>query len=113
MDSQAEGGEVVCDRISSIPQKAVVIREEGKVIYIPEISGSLELFFDKVVEPIEVAIGEELTSEVANRQTMPTLTGSQQIITGEIFDDGFLLIAVVDDGIYQPQRIPTLDFAAE
>lgn len=44
----------------------MVVAEKGEVIDIANIFSELELFFDEMVEAIQVDIGKELTGEIAN-----------------------------------------------
>lgn len=66
-----------------------------------------------MVEAIEIDIGEALAGEITDWESSAAFEGCEQGIAGEVDDDGFLLVAAVDNGVNQPQGIRAFDFTAQ
>ena len=69
--------------------------------------------FDKVVEAVEIDIGEELAGEVADGQALAAGCGREQIVAGEIVQHWRLGIAGVDNLSHEPAGTPVADRSAE
>jgi hypothetical protein len=54
-------------------EKVSVITKESKIIDVPDIVRSLEIFLDKMVKIIEIAITEKLARLIANRESLSSL----------------------------------------
>ncbi len=104
---------VAFNRHPRIQKLLPVIAEKGEIIDVAEVFAGFEFFFNEVVKAAEVDIGEELASEVANGQAFAVLERGEQVITGEVFEAGVLLIAVVDDEVDEPEGVGAFDFAAD
>ena len=63
----------------------------------------------KVVQGVEIHVGEELTRLVPNRDTPTSFAGSEQIIAWEPLQNWLLPVAVVDDQVNQPKNIWVFD----
>ena len=50
-------------------EKIAIMGKAHAIIHIPEVAFDTKLFFDEMVKGIEVYIGEELGSEIANRES--------------------------------------------
>ncbi len=84
------GFEIGFDRFSIAVEFVAIVAEEGEVIDVADVAFGLELFEDVVVKAAEVEVGEELASEVADRDS------------GGAWRIRIYLRAVVDDAIDQP-----------
>ena len=71
----------------------------------------MEFFFIKMIESVEVDIGKELAGEITVGESSATHGWGNQSIAREIVDDGFLLIAAVDNGLDQPEGVSTFELA--
>jgi hypothetical protein len=83
------------------------IREQREIINIPQVSLASEGILDEMIKRTQVEVGEELTRQVAYRQSPATRNRRQEVVTGEVVTDEFLVIAAVDDW-EQTTRKPTL-----
>lgn len=99
VNAKSKRGQVGFDRCSSLSKKSSIVREQCKVIDIAEIILGLKLLLNKVVKAVEIAISKELTGEVADRESVGAIDGSQQVIARKIGQDRFLGVTVVNDGI--------------
>ena len=90
-----------------------VVMKERKIIDMSDIAFDPEDFLAKVVESVEVQVGEKLAGEVADRQATPTLQGREKIITREMQIDRLLLVGAVNDSICQSQCPPASNAAAQ
>ena len=56
-----------------------------------------------MIEWIEIEIGEILARQIADGQAFSSFDRRQQCVTREIVQHKFLLVAIVDDGVNEPQ----------
>ena len=66
-----------------------------------------------MIEPVQIDIGEELTGEVADRDTAPALQGSEQVIARKIQVDRFLGIGRINDAVNEVQGLVAGDPPAD
>ena len=60
MNFEAKPNQIGFDRQSGFCKKGVMIAEHSKVIDVAEILIGFEMFFDKVIKPVEINIGKKL-----------------------------------------------------
>ncbi|MFY9270867.1 MAG: hypothetical protein WAO55_14080 [Candidatus Manganitrophaceae bacterium] len=63
-----------------------------------------------MVKITQINIGEELAGEVSNRDSSSPLERLEEIVLLKIIEDLVLRIAVVDNGLNQPEGVRTFDF---
>jgi hypothetical protein len=79
------------------------IREQGKIVHVPEVRGAAEMLFDEVVERSEIEIRKELARQIAYREPFAAREGRQKVIPAKVVTDMLLLVAGVDDSVDEPQ----------
>ncbi len=72
-----------------------------KIVYITDIVATLQVFFDKMVEPVEMDIREKLARQVTDRDAAVSMERGQQIIAFKVFTHRLLRVAPVDNQIHQ------------
>jgi hypothetical protein len=65
-------------------QLALGIREEAEIIHVADIAGTAEFFLYKVVDRIEVDVGEELARQVSDREAAAAFEGREELVAGEV-----------------------------
>lgn len=111
MDGQAQGCKIRFNPVAGFCQLAFVIAKQGEVVHVSEVVIATKLFFHKMIEGVEVDVGQKLAGQIADGKSFGSLYRGQQVIAGEIVENGFLRVAAVNDGIDQPQGIGAFNFA--
>src|SRR5271157_3658787 len=96
MDSEPQGLQKMLDLPFDLVQPPFVVGEDQEVIDVADVAQS-EAVGDKVIERVEVDVGEELARLVAQRQTPTPLDGCEQVVAREPHQHRVLRVAVVDD----------------
>ncbi len=96
-----------------LPQLLLAVGEQNTIIHISDVAFAVEHLLDVVIEKTEVVVGKPLAGEVPNRQTPSSFVRGKEGIAGEIVEVFNLRIAVVDDGIDQPEGIGTGNFTPD
>lgn len=86
-------------------QLGFVIAEKHKVIDISKIRQTMQHFLDKMIQGAQIVVGKILACQVSDRQAFAPLQRREQIIAGKVIQHFHLFIAVIDDGINQPQYL--------
>ena len=77
--------------------------EEHEVIHVAQI-GCPQYFGHEVIETIEIKVGEELASQVADRQTATAPEGCKEVVAVEVEIDRLLRVGSINNHIEQCQR---------
>ena len=101
----------VPDLFSHVGQVPLVVGEHQKIIDVADIALDPQPVLDEVIERVEVDVGEELAGLVADGDAPPPFAGREQVVAGELVQDFFLRVAVVDDLADQPQHVRVFDLA--
>jgi len=70
--------------VTYFPKEGFVVLQNHKIVYITDIATTVQRLFDKVVERVEIEIGEELAGLVAERQSASPFGGREEVIAGKI-----------------------------
>ena len=108
---QPQANQKVPDLFSHVGQVLLVVGEHQKVIDVADVALDPQPVLDEVIERVEVDVGEELAGLVADGDASPPFAGREQVVAGEIVQDFFLRVAVVDDLADQPQHVRVFDLA--
>jgi len=84
-------------------QLGFVIAEKRKIIDVPKIRRASQRFLYEAIQRTQVIVGKILTRQVSDRQAFAALQWHEQIVTWEVINYFNLFVAVIDDGIDQPQ----------
>src|SRR5262249_52382783 len=110
---QAQAGEVGSHGLFDLPESTFVIAKDDEIVAVADVGMTAQRLFGKVVEAVEIDIGEELAGEVPNGQALTAACGREQIVAGEIVQYLWLGIAGIDDLPHEPAGTPVADRSAE
>lgn len=96
--------------VSDLPKLFFAVFENSQVVHITDIASALQHLFNEMVKVVQIDIGEKLAGEVSDRDSSPPLVRLEKIIPLKIIEDLLLRIAVVDNGLHQPERVRAFDF---
>jgi hypothetical protein len=82
------------------------------IINVTDVALDAQAVLDKVIERVEVDVGEELAGLIADGDAASPLAGRKKVVAGEARQEFFLRIAVVDDLTDQPQHVRVFDLAS-
>ena len=96
----------------SVHKKIPIMVEQNKVIYVTHIAHGLHLVLTEFVQCIQVHIGEELTTEIANGQPKVFICIKQALVLRDqikqrrpTIDDGVTYRVMEQDLFGKPQRV--------
>jgi hypothetical protein len=113
MKLQPHAGEKIPAALARFREAFLVVGENHEVIHVAKIRRRAQHFLDKMIEPVQVHIGEKLARLISQRQPAPAFRQRPQIIPREERQRRLLRVAVVNDPLDQPQRVGVLDFSAQ
>jgi hypothetical protein len=83
MQRQPEAGELFPNLRFPLPEQALVVSEEQKVIDVRHVGATSQPPLDVLVQLVEIDVGSELADEVADRKAARALDG-EQVVAGEV-----------------------------
>src|SRR5262245_48946365 len=92
--------EIVLDPRLPVFEHGGVIVEQREVVYVAHI-GRPQYFGCKMVEAIEIEIGEELARQVSDRQAAAALEGGEKVVAIEVKLDRLLPVRGIGDQVHQ------------
>jgi hypothetical protein len=98
--------EPINDGRPPLAQLGLVVREKQEIIHVTQVPATAQLLLDPVIKRGEVDAAEPLAGQVADRQPHTSRRGLREVVPGKERTDRLLRVAVVDDPVHQPQRIP-------
>ena len=84
MNAQPDFGELLLDGRSPGVQFRLVVGQQQRVIHVTQISRRPQFLPNEMVEFVQIEIRQELAGEVADRDTVASLRGREQIVPREI-----------------------------
>jgi hypothetical protein len=83
MHRQPEAGKLFPNLRFPLPEQALVVSEEQKVIDVRHVGATSQPPLDVLVQLVEIDVGSELADEVADRKAARALDG-EQVVAGEV-----------------------------
>ena len=100
---QSSTHEITLDPQSPLGQYSGVIIEQREVVDVAQVRRPQHLGH-KVIETIEIKVGEELAGQVTDRQAAAALEWHKEVVAVEIEVDRLLRVGGIDDQVEQRQR---------
>ena len=110
---QSEFLQKLFDCFFPLPQLSLAVGKQDIIIDVAHVTFATQHLFNVVIEKAEVVVGKKLAGQVTDRQPFSPFMRSKEGVARKIVDMLSLNVAVVDDGVDQPQGISAPYFSAK
>jgi hypothetical protein len=113
MHTEPEIAQFRLDAAPRVFQKAPVVVEQQKIIHIPAVGARAYRAKNKLIQRVQINVGEELRRLVAQWQPAPPPARREQVVAREVGLDRFLRVRSVDDASSQGESGAALEDTRE